>query len=128
MRPSNNFFGSLLLACQRAERWPWVDATVYSYRWNYSPGNEGPSYSSELTYSYRINGELYSGEAKWNDFQGSDVFHQGDIIHIRVDPRHPYRSYLPEKRNIILALYLAIGMVTAIALIFLYVFLSRRAA
>ncbi len=43
------FFRSIIWAVRGARNWPLADATVYTYRWNYSSDAESPNHHSDLT-------------------------------------------------------------------------------
>jgi hypothetical protein len=98
-----------------AQKWPWADATIFNYTLG-EPGRGG-SRRAELSYSFWIDGHIYSGVAVWQDFN-SGTFDKNDVIQIQYNPADPNESYFPEREDPSSAFSLTlIGIAIALAVV-----------
>ncbi|HXC96505.1 MAG TPA: DUF3592 domain-containing protein [Edaphobacter sp.] len=98
-----------------AQSWPWADATVFDCILG-EPGRRGYR-RAELSYSFWIDGHIYSGVAVWQDFD-SGTFSKNDVIQIQYNPADPNESYFPERESPATAFLLTlIGSAIALAVI-----------
>jgi hypothetical protein len=98
-----------------AQKWPWADATVFDYALG-EPGRGG-SRRAELSYSFWIDGHIYSGVAAWQTPELS-TFSKNDVIQIQYNPSDPNESYFPEQENPAVAFFLTLsGIAIALAVI-----------
>jgi len=86
-----------------SDSWPIISATVeqeivYVMA---SPGHSVPSFHAEITYSYQVSGEYYSGRYKVgvcnSEAEAEDLikpYPKGSALQIRVHPRKPELSVL----------------------------------
>ncbi len=113
-------FGSLhstLLKLQGAADWPETEGLVYSCCWTDGSLSESPSFWT-VTYSYRVDGELHASESEWVGQSGEPVYHRGDVIVIRYNPRRPGRSYVPERQSLhIGTFFTAVVVITVLILL-----------
>ena len=109
-----------LLKLRGAQNWPKAEADVYSCKWEDHPGSDSPGGIITIIYSYHVSGELQAGKVSWSDERGVDIYHRGDRIMIRYDPRSPRRSYFPERQDLqaglLFTTFLAIGVLVLLIL------------
>ena len=108
----------ILFKLRGAEKWPWTDATVYDYTLGEPQGRNNTYYRAELSYSFWIEGHVYSGIGVWDESDSdSNLYRKDDAIQIQYNPSdHPNQSYFPEKEEIGTVFYLTlIGAVLAVA-------------
>jgi len=81
--------------------WPVVPATVEAVIVQTYSGRSGTTYNAEITYSYAVDGEYYSGYYK-GDLCSSEAevdkwitqFPKGTKLQVRVHPTNPEKSVL----------------------------------
>jgi hypothetical protein len=99
-----------------AQKWPWTDATIFSYIIGEPTRNNFRRI--ELSYSFWIEGHIYSGIAIWEE-NDPGIYNKDDKIQIQYNPSDPNQSYFPEKESLGTTFYLSlIAGVGFLALIF----------
>jgi hypothetical protein len=113
-----SWFNQALFKLHGAEKWPWADATVFEYILG-EPQPRNNLRRAELSYSFWIEGHIYSGIAVWSESDAdSNLYRKNDVIQIQYNPPDPNQSYFPEKEEIGIAFYLTLaGTTVALATI-----------
>jgi hypothetical protein len=100
-----SFYEKFLFKIRGAHKWPWTDATVFSYIIGEPARNNFRRI--ELSYSFWLEGHIYSGVAVWDE-ANPGVYRKDDTIQIQYNPSDPNQSYFPERESIGTAFYLAL--------------------
>jgi hypothetical protein len=82
------------------DRWLPATATVHTCEWSDLPDQVNSEVGHyHVVYSYVADGERYTG--KFADYGNQHESHldPGDTFTIRFNPRHPSRSYYPDRRT-----------------------------
>ena len=112
-----SWFDKVRFKLRGAQEWPWADATVFDYVLGDSRDRSGNIRRADLSYSFWIEGHIYSGIAVWDESdKDPNLFKKNDLIQIQYNPSDPNQSYFPEKEEIGIAFYLSlIGTIVAVA-------------
>jgi hypothetical protein len=82
------------------DRWPSTTGSVYSVEWRgMSNQADSPVGYYDVSFSYRVNDQLYSGKFSDYGMEVEDYLHPNDAIEIRYDPSAPRRNYYPALRT-----------------------------
>ena len=99
-----------------AQKWPWTEATVFDYVLG-EPGRGGAR-RAELSYSFWINGHIYSEVVAWYDTNAMAAYSKNDVIQIQYNPSDPNQSYFPEREDVTTIFFLTlIGIAIALAVV-----------
>lgn len=113
----------LLMPC---ETWPFTEATVHSYAWNYQPGTENERWYAEISYSFQVEKVLYAGQVSWNSFNEPDAFHRNEFIQVRYNPHDPAISYFPEKTSLLGRRAILAWPLVALLISAIFIYLRQR--
>jgi hypothetical protein len=110
-----SLYEKFLFKLRGAQKWPWADATVFDYVLG-EPRNRSNLRRAELSYSFWIEGHIYSGIAVWDESDSdSNLYRKSDIIQIQYNSSDPNQSYFPEREDIGTIFYITlIGMAVAL--------------
>lgn len=97
-----------------AQKWPWADATVFDYVLG-DLRNRSNLRRAELSYSFWLEGHIYSGIAVWDESDSnSNLYQKNDAIQIQYRPSDPDQSYFPEREDLSTVFFLfLIGAIAA---------------
>jgi hypothetical protein len=104
-----SLYEKVLFTLRGAQKWPWADATVFDY----ILGDRRPKTNLqrvELSYSFWIEGHIYSGIAVWDESMDTDsnLYRKDDVVQIQYNPSDPNQSYFPEREDITTSFYLTL--------------------
>jgi hypothetical protein len=94
-----SWFDKVRFKLRGAKNWPWADATVFEYTLG-ELRNRSNLRSAELSYSFWIEGHIYSGIAVWDESDpNSNLYLKNDMIQIQYNSSDPNESYFPEREQ-----------------------------
>ena len=108
------------------DQWPATTATVYSCDFNTRRQNDSFGHYY-VAVSYRVDGEIYTGEFADFGSERDESFQKDDTLHVRYNPKRPSNFYYPDLRTRSLAriIWFAVGIALAL-IVQLIVVLCRR--
>ena len=110
-----SWFEQVAFKLHGAQNWPWTEATVFDYTLGVQ--GRGGARRAELSYSFWIEGHIYSGVAVWQDLTASD-YSKNDLIQIQYNPSEPNESYFPEREDVTTTFFLTlIGTAALLAML-----------
>jgi hypothetical protein len=93
-----SWFDKVRFKLRGAKNWPWADATVFEYTLG-ELRNRSNLRRAELSYSFWMEGHIYSGIAAWDESDpSSNLYLKNDVIQIQYKPSDPTTPISPNER------------------------------
>jgi Protein of unknown function (DUF3592) len=109
------------------QSWKLTEATVFSCEWTDLPNQiDNLIGHYHLTYSYKVDGNFYSGHFEDYGMQDEEYFKRNDVFQVRYNPRRPEKSYYSGSRirNIVALIWLLLA--AAVILFFTIPYLASH--
>lgn len=81
------------------DRWPIVAASVFSCEFTTRRQSDSAVGHYHIVLSYKVEGEIYTGEFTDFGLQDEEYFNRGDTLQIRYNPKCPSKFYYPDLRT-----------------------------
>jgi hypothetical protein len=97
-----SWFDKVRFKLQGAQKWFWADATVYEYTLG-EPRGRSNLRRAELSYSFWIEGHIYSETAVWNELDTDpNLYPKNDVIQIQYNSSDPTSPISLKKKKLVL--------------------------
>jgi hypothetical protein len=115
-----SWFDKVRFKLSGAKNWPWADATVFEYTLG-ELRNRSNLRRAELSYSFWIEGHIYSGIAVWDESDtNSNLYPKNDVIQIQYNSSDPNESYFPEREDLTTIFFLTLLGITIVLAILIW--------